>query len=67
MGLPSIVTDTNGCNEIIEDDDALYTVMKDLLINKEKRNELTLTARQNIINQYERQFVCDELLNTVIY
>jgi glycosyltransferase involved in cell wall biosynthesis len=73
MGLPCIVTDINGCNEIIEDglngliippknDEALYNAMKDLLINSDKRNKLTLRARQIIINRYERQFIWNELL-----
>ena len=73
MNLPCIASDINGCNEIIEDglngiiipsknEEALFNAMHDLLINKEKRNDLTLTARQNVINQYERQFVWDELL-----
>ncbi|WP_229130337.1 glycosyltransferase family 4 protein [Ancylomarina sp. 16SWW S1-10-2] len=73
MDLPCIVTNINGSNEIIEDGhngiiippkdvEALYAAMKDLFVNKEKRKMLTLTARQNIIDRYERQFVWDELL-----
>lgn len=73
MELPSIATDINGCNEIIEDgvngilippndEETLYAAMVDLLVSKEKRKLLTLTARQIIIDRYERQFVWDELL-----
>lgn len=73
MDLPCIATDINGCNEIIEDgingliippkdEEALYSAMEDLLVNKEKRGQLTLKARQIIIDRYERQFIWNELL-----
>ncbi|BAX82630.1 glycosyltransferase family 4 protein [Labilibaculum antarcticum] len=73
MELPSIVTDINGCNEIIEDDhngiiippkdiDALYKAMEELLVNQEKRKRLLSNARKMITDRYERKFVWKMLL-----
>ena len=64
MGLPSIVTDINGCNEIIlpgengvivppRDADALYVAMEDLCVNKEKREALALNARNLIATRFD--------------
>lgn len=68
MGLPSIVTDINGANEIIiggkngiivpsKDSDALYTAMKVCLTNKEKTNSMAKDARPLIASRYEQSYV----------
>jgi glycosyltransferase involved in cell wall biosynthesis len=73
MGLPSIVTDINGCNEIIiegkngviippKDGEALKEAMISLLTNKEKRERLAAVSRQMIVDRYEQKMVWDALL-----
>lgn len=74
MGLPSIVTDINGCNEIIngkngiiippKDEQALYDAMKSVLENKEQINEMANSARSMIVSRYEQKFLWDALLKT---
>lgn len=71
MGLPAIVTDINGCNEIIiegqngtiipvKDSDAIYDKMLHFL--KGNLNHDTQTCRNLITTRYERQVVWDALL-----
>lgn len=73
MGLPGIVTDINGCNEIIEDGTngliipvkdttALYEKMQLLLHNRELYNHLQHNARPMICNRYEQKVVWEALL-----
>lgn len=73
MNLPCIVSDINGCNEIISDgvnglvvpsknSEALYDAMEYLRINKKRRKELSANARKMIVDRYERQYVWDKLL-----
>lgn len=68
MGLPSIVTNINGCNEIIipgengviippRDADALYEAMKDLCEDDEKRGYLTKNARESVASRFDCQIV----------
>ena len=68
MGLPSIVTNINGCNEIIipgengviippRDADAVYEAMKDLCENDEKRVYLTKNARESVASRFDCQIV----------
>lgn len=68
MGLPSIVSNINGCNEIIEDGingilippknaSALEKIMIELFENDEKRNLLAQNARPLIVTRYEQQMV----------
>ena len=68
MGLPSIVTNINGCNEIIipgengviippRDADALYEAMKGLCENDEKRVYLTKNARESVASRFDCQIV----------
>lgn len=72
MGLPCLVTDINGCNEIIEegvngciipsqDQQALYEAMEKLL-DTELRETLRQQARPQIANRYERKVLWKELL-----
>lgn len=72
MGLASIVSDINGCNEIIEDGvnglivpvksaEALYTSMRKLLTEQETRNAMASKARPSIQERYERRYIWKEL------
>src|SRR5690606_20419732 len=73
MGLPSIVTDINGCNEIIKDkfngliipvknQEQLHEKMLFLLQNPEKRKEIANNSRQRIVENYERSYIWNEIL-----
>lgn len=73
MELPSIVTDINGCNEIIIDGengviippkniDALREKMELFLTDKTLVSKLKLKAREMITSRYEQQMVWDALL-----
>jgi glycosyltransferase involved in cell wall biosynthesis len=77
MELPSIVTNINGSNEIIEegvngliipvkDRDSLYLKMRLLLDNPALRKRLAKPARQIIIDRYEQKFVWSELLKEYV-
>lgn len=68
MGLPCIVTDINGCNEIIEDGKngiiipykdtkSLYEEMMHMYNDKEFRIQLSLSARQMIASRFDKAFV----------
>lgn len=68
MGLPSIVTNINGCNEIIQDNvngiiippkdcTALENAMIELLENREKLKRFAQNARPSIVDRYEQQMV----------
>lgn len=75
MELPCIVTDINGCNEIIEhnknglivppkEKEALYHAMKRVVNDKELLPKLCLHTRDDIIRKYDRNqfhhFLLDE-------
>jgi len=73
MGLPSIVTDINGCNEIIKHDvngiiiqskdkNELYLAMKNLIDNPNNCTELAKASRQMICDNYQRQVIWEALL-----
>ncbi len=73
MELPCIVTDINGCNEIITDkkngliiqpksEEELQKAMQYLLDNPLKTNNLAATARPNILENYKREVIWEELL-----
>jgi glycosyltransferase involved in cell wall biosynthesis len=64
-GLPSIVTDINGCNEIIEheingliipakDEIALYGAMERLIMDEALYSRLKANARKMIVDRYEQ-------------
>jgi glycosyltransferase involved in cell wall biosynthesis len=74
MGLPSIVTNINGCNEIIEegingliippkDSMALQNAMICLLEDKNVYKTLKNNARQMITSRYEQKLVWEALLS----
>ena len=66
MNLGSIVTDINGCNEIIitdkngliippKDEQALFKAMKTLTLNRELRTKFQRKSRQMICENYDRK------------
>lgn len=68
MGLPSVVTDINGCNEIIiegkngyivpkQDSEALYQGMKKLYEDRTKTKEMSEVAREMIATRYKQEDV----------
>lgn len=74
MGLPAIVTDINGCNEIVVEGkngliippkhtDVLKQAMLKLLNDVGLRQELAANAREMIVSRYEQQVVWEALLN----
>jgi len=74
MKLPCIVSDINGCNEIItnningivipaKDAQALEEAMKKLLTEPDFYKKLTLSTRQIIKDKYERVFIWEQILN----
>ena len=73
MGLPSIVTDINGCNEIIaegkngliippKNSDALYVAMEHFLTSPQEVLKMAGSARKMIQDRYEHEDVMKELL-----
>ena len=74
MGVPALVTDINGSNEIINngvngvimppcDEEALYQQLLLLTENPEKVHQMAAAAREQIITRFQQQVVWDELLN----
>lgn len=73
MGLPSIVTNINGCNEIIiegengtiiptKNSEALVTAMQRIKEDSEYRNHLCTNARPMITSRYEQSLVWEAIL-----
>ena len=73
MEVPAIVSDINGCNEIIEhgengmivpvkDADALQKSMEQLLKNPNFCNKLSKKSRQRVVSQYERREIWEAIL-----
>jgi glycosyltransferase involved in cell wall biosynthesis len=73
MDLPCIVSDINGCNEIIENningiiippknEEILKNAMIDLMNDKSKRDRMSLIARKMIVDRYEQSQVWNNLL-----
>lgn len=74
MGLPQIVTDINGCNEIIvegengviippRDDEALYDAMERFVTSPEELSRIAGKARTMITSRYEQSIVWNAILN----
>ncbi len=74
MDLPSIVTDINGCKEIIEDgknglivppksSEALQGAMQHMLTDTAGREKMAAVAREKITSRYEQHIVWQALLN----
>ena len=73
MGLPSIVTNINGCDEIIIDGEngiiipvknsnAICEAMKKMVADNHFREKLQQNARQMIVSRYEQQVVWESIL-----
>ncbi|MEP6594738.1 MAG: glycosyltransferase family 4 protein [Ginsengibacter sp.] len=73
MNIPSIVTDINGCNEIIEDgkngliippknSEALYQAMEALITNRSLYDALKANARRLIVEKYDQNHFWNLLL-----
>jgi len=73
MGLPSIVTNINGCNEIInngkngiiiepKDENELKDAMLKLINNAELTKTLAKNSRSMIVERYEQKYVWNEIL-----
>lgn len=73
MGVPSIVTNINGCNEIIEhkkngwivnpkDVESLSEAVSFMLENEEARCNMAKESRPMIINRYGQQYIWQQLL-----
>jgi glycosyltransferase involved in cell wall biosynthesis len=73
MNLPSIVTNINGCNEIIQDnfngliiesknENAVYDSMNKLLNDKDLVCKLASNSRNNIVARFEQSLVWNGLL-----
>lgn len=73
MGLPSIVTDINGSNEIIiphenglivppRDGDTLYRVMRSFVLHPQEARLMALKARMLILSRYDRAQIWEALL-----
>ena len=74
MELPCIVSDINGCNEVIKDqvngliipvknENALENAMQFMIDNPKQRDAMIQFTRNRIIERYEQQYVWNELLN----
>ncbi len=74
MELPCIVSDINGCNEIIKhninglivpskNEEELYKAMELLLNEPTLVETLKLNSRNNIIKNYQQEYIWKELLN----
>jgi glycosyltransferase involved in cell wall biosynthesis len=73
MGLPSIVSNINGCNKIIidgvngiiippKDENALYEALKYFIKNINKVTEMAINARPLITSRYEQKMVWEAIL-----
>lgn len=73
MGLPAIVTDINGCNEIIvehkngriippQNEEKLFQMMNEFINNREMVAMMASHARSMIVSRYERTYVWKEML-----
>lgn len=73
MGLPSIVTNINGCNEIViegengiiipmKNAELLYQAMMKMLNEKDKYHLMSKKSRDLIVNRFEQKFVWEQLL-----
>lgn len=73
MGLPCIVSDINGCNEIISQGfnglivppksvNELEKAMSYIIENPELKKQMGSNARPNIVKKYRQEFIWDELL-----
>ncbi|MDY6131322.1 MAG: glycosyltransferase family 4 protein [Prevotella sp.] len=75
MGLPSIVTDINGANEIIMDGQngvlvpprdvkTLYEKMQMMKENRDLRTKMASCSRERVVSRFEQKFIWNELMKT---
>ncbi len=73
MGLPAIVSDINGCNEIIthqhngliiavKDTEAIYKAMQKLLQDQKSYAHMQTKARDHITSSYQRKVIWNKIL-----
>ncbi len=73
MELPSIVSNINGCNEIIQDnynglivpvknENALFEAMKKMVIETTLVNKMKTNCRQMIVSKYDQKLVWEAIL-----
>lgn len=73
MGLPAIVTDINGCNEIImhgengviipsKDEQSLYNTMLWFISHPDRVKEMAANSRALVVSRYEQNIVWEALL-----
>jgi glycosyltransferase involved in cell wall biosynthesis len=73
MELPCIVSDINGCNEIIKEGfngrliptkqkEALREAMLELLLNEDKRIAMAKNARPTVLEKYDQNYVWGKIL-----
>lgn len=73
MEIPCIVSDINGCNEIIEDQvtglvvkpkdtESLYNAMKSLSTEQERRKRFGTLSREFVVKHFDQQYFWEELL-----
>ena len=74
FGLPSIVSNINGCNEIVvegengliipvKDEEALKTAMGRLIEDQALISKLGANARAMIVERYDQKYIWNEILN----
>ncbi|SEO49915.1 Glycosyltransferase involved in cell wall bisynthesis [Flavobacterium sp. CF108] len=74
MGLPSIVSDINGCNEIIEDGingiivpvknaQLIYDSMQRMISDSKLKNTLKEKSREMIVSRYDQKVIWDAILD----
>lgn len=74
MGLPSVVSNINGCNEIIQHNqngiiisvkntEAIFEAMKEIIENNLLYSELKQNSRKRILLNYEQKIVWKAILN----
>lgn len=73
MGLPSIVTNINGCNEIVQEKyngiiipkkntSAIFEAMKQLLLDEQLYQKIQQHSREVIVKRYEQEIVWQAIL-----
>ena len=78
LGVPCIVSDINGCNELIQNQhsglvvpaknsEALYQAMKALAENPAERGNYALRAREYVVANFDQQTIWEELLKEYLF
>ena len=73
LGLPSIVTDISGCNEVIinnengviipkRSEEALYIAMRDIYLSPQRWQDMASRARDMVAERYEQTELWNALL-----